>query len=96
MASPTPFSALPRTTWQVPNMVAQKQSTNGLPGMMTPFWGASVPSQSPSAATANHIGAQLAQSSSPAVVIAGTRMTMDIAGQFCLGLGLLLLILMHH
>ena len=99
MATPTPFSALQLSSnsWQVPNVLAQKQAAGPLPGAMNPFWGTSQPSQSQAAATSQHVQSQLAASLAPSTyTVAGTRLTMDIAGQFCLGLGMLLAILLHH
>ncbi len=95
MATPTPFSALTGGAWQVQNPLAQQQSAS-IPGTLSPFWGPSAASQSPAAATAQNLRTQLAASPPSQLVIAGTRMTTDVAAQFCLGLGLLLVVLTHH
>lgn len=93
MATPTPFSALSSSqAWQIPNPMA---STGGLPGAMTPFWGAPAPSQSQSAMQAQNLRNQLAVSPASPALLANTRMTLDVAGQFCLGLALLVTILTH-
>ena len=95
MATPTPFSALTQSTWQIPNPIAQ-QSASSIPGTLSPFWGASGPSQSQSAAASHNLRAQLAASPASPAIMAGTRMTMDIAAQFCLGLALLITIMVHQ
>ncbi|KAK9816137.1 hypothetical protein WJX74_006977 [Apatococcus lobatus] len=95
MATPTPFSALTQNTWQIPNPIAQQQASS-LPGSLSPFWGGAGASQSQSAAAAQNLRTQLAASPASPMVMAGTRMTMDIAAQFCLGLALLITILTHQ
>ncbi len=95
MATPTPFSALTQSTWQIPNPLAQ-QPGGALPGSLNPFWGAQGGSQSQSAAAAQNLRAQLAASPPSPAVAAGTRMTVDMAAQFCLGLALLVTVLVHQ
>lgn len=96
MATPTPFAALGNSAWQVPNPLAQRQST-GIPGTLTPFWGQqSQPTQSATAAAAQNLRTQLAATPPSPFVLAGLRTTTDVAAQFCLGLALLLVILTHH
>lgn len=96
MATPTPFSALSGSAWQVPNPLAQQNGT-GIPGMLSPFFGQQqAPTQSPSAAASQNLRSQLAAAPPSPFVLAGLHTTTDVAAQFCLGLGLLLLVLTHH
>ena len=100
MVTPTPFAQLPSAgAIQIPNPFAS--ASNGLPGNMNAFYGSQSASSnmntstSPTAQAAQALNGQLAVPPASAGAVLGTRMTMDMTAQFCLGLALLLCVLTH-